>query len=262
MKVFKRITAIVLVALFAFSPLTGGTLNLFGSAVDDIIESPILPIVPSDPEEELGLVYMFDDEKLTAKVIDFTDAAATSAVIPGEVKDGEKTYAVDTVGGAAFSAASQLRNVVIPETVETIEAFAFDACAKLENVWFEGDQDAFSRISIADGNDDLINARIYYGACMESTGPDFVHVYDDHKDAVCNVCGKARATGDDFISGDLDHDEEVTVEDAIYLLYHVNFSGKYPVTQDVDYDKSGKVDLEDVFYLLYSLNFPDRYPLN
>lgn len=262
MKIFKRITAIVLVALFAFSPLMGGALNLFGFAVDDMIESPILPIVPSDPEEDLGIVYMFDDEELTAKVIDFTDAAATFVVIPKEVKDGEKTYVVNIIAGAAFSAASELVNVVIPETVKTIETYAFDACAKLENVWFEGDKATFTQINIADGNDDLINAQIHFGACMESAGPAFVHVYDDHKDAECNACGKARAVGDDFVYGDLDKDEEITVEDAIYLLYHVNFSGKYPVTQDVDYDKSGEVDLEDVFYLLYHLNFPERYPLN
>ena len=262
MKIFKRITAIVLVALFAFSPMMNGGLNLLGFAVDEIIESPILPILPSDPEEDFGIVYMFDDENLVAKVIDFTDGSATSVVIPGEVKDGTKTYVVNEIAGAAFSAASELKDVVIPESVKKIEIFAFDACAKLENVWFEGDKAAFAQISIAEGNDDLTSAEIHYGACMDSTGPDFVHVYDDHRDADCNVCGKERAVDEDFVSGDLDGNEGVTVEDAIYLLYHVNFPGKYPVTQDVDYDKSGAVDLDDVFYLLYHVNFPDRYPLN
>ena len=262
MKFLKKTTALVLVALFAFSAFAGGALSLFAFAEDDFIESPILPIVPSVPDDELGIVYLFDDEKLTATVIDFTDVEAEFVVIPAEVADGEKNYTVTTLASAAFSAASSLKAVVIPETVKTVEVYAFDACAKLENVWFEGDKAAFVLINIADGNEALINAEIHYGACMQSAGPeDFSHTYDDHNDPDCNVCGKSRAMSEDFTAGDLDDTEGVDVDDVIYLLFHVNFGGRYPVNQDVDFDGSGAVDIDDVFYLLYHINFPDRYPI-
>ena len=116
MKIFKRITTVVLIAILVVSPVTGGILGLRGSAADSIIESPILPIIPSDPETGFGLSYMFDDKNLTAKVIDFTDSQATTVVIPKVVADGEKTYTVNIIAGAAFSAESNLEIVVLPET--------------------------------------------------------------------------------------------------------------------------------------------------
>ena len=262
MKIFKRIMTFVLIAILAVSPVTGGILGLRSSAADSIIESPILPIIPSDPEAEFGLSYMFDDKNLTAKVIDFTDSQATTVVIPKVVVDGEKTYTVNIIAGAAFSAESNLETVVLPETVKTIETYAFDACAKLQTVWFEGEKADFEQIEIAAGNDDFLNAEIHFGACMDSEGPEFTHTYDDYNDPTCNTCGKERVIAEEYVSGDLDDKEGVDLDDVIYLLYHVNFSGKYPVTQNVDFDGSGKVDLDDVFYLLYHINFPSRYPLN
>lgn len=263
MKFLKKTTAFVLVTLFAFSAALGGALSLFAFAQDDFIESPILPITPSVPEDELGIVYLFDDEKLVATVIDFTDLQAKYVVIPSLVSDGGKDYEVTSVASAAFSAASNLEHVVIPETVKTVEAFAFDACTKLEKVWYEGDKAAFGQISVADGNEALIRAEILCGACMKSEGPDdFSHTYDGHSDADCNACGKRRSLSEDFIAGDVDGSEAVDLDDAIYLLFHVNFGDRYPVNQDADFDKSGEVDIDDVFYLLYHVNFPDRYPIS
>ncbi len=261
MKCFKKTTAFVLAALFVFSAFAGGALNLFAFAEDDFIESPILPITPSVPAEKLGIVYKFDDGKMTASIIDFTDDQAESVVIPSEVIDSGKTYTVTEISSAAFSASGNLTAVVVPETVKTIGVYAFDACAKLQNVWFEGDKAAFVQILIADGNEAFINAEIHYGACMKSEGPAFVHTYDGHSDSDCNACGKDRSLAENFIAGDVDGNEELDLDDAIYLLFHMNFPALYPVTQEVDFDASGVFDIEDVFYLLYHINFPDRYPI-
>lgn len=262
MRFLKKTTAFVLVSLFAFSLLAGGSLSLFAFAEDDFIESPILPIVPSAPDPELGIVYLFDEETMTAKIIDFTDLQAKYVVIPDLVPDGEKNYAVTSIASAAFSAASSLEHVVIPETVKTIEIFAFDACTKLENVWYEGDKASFVQISIADGNEALIHAEIHYGACMKSEGPDdFSHTYDDYKDADCNACRKSRSLAENFVAGDVNNSGVMDLDDAIYLLFHVNFPDRYPVNQSSDFDNSGSVDIGDVFHLLYHINFPDRYPI-
>ncbi len=64
------------------------------------------------------------------------------------------------------------------------------------------------------------------------------------------------------LPGDLDENGEVDLDDAIYLLYHVNFSSKYPLSQSADFNSDGNTDLDDAIYLLYHVNFPNKYPLN
>ena len=81
--------------------------------------------------------------------------------------------------------------------------------------------------------------------------------YTNDKDTDCNKCGFVR-----FTKGDVDRVEGVDLNDAIYLLYHVNFKDTYPVGQPVDFDGSGTVDLNDAIYLLYHVNFKDTYPLH
>ncbi len=62
--------------------------------------------------------------------------------------------------------------------------------------------------------------------------------------------------------GDVDGNWKLDLDDAIYLLYHVNFSDAYPVDQVSDFNADGKVDLDDAIYLLYHINFPESYKLN
>ena len=65
-----------------------------------------------------------------------------------------------------------------------------------------------------------------------------------------------------YTPGDVDGVEGVTLDDAIYLLYHVNFKDLYLVNQPVDFNGDGKEDLDDAIYLLYHVNFKDLYPLH
>lgn len=68
--------------------------------------------------------------------------------------------------------------------------------------------------------------------------------------------------GAPLLKGDVNNDGNVNLDDAIYLLYHVNFSVTYPVDQPVDFDGNGKEDLDDAIYLLYHVNFSATYPLH
>ena len=61
--------------------------------------------------------------------------------------------------------------------------------------------------------------------------------------------------------GDLDGVGGKNIDDAIYLLYHVNFPQSYPICQFADYDHNGTVDIDDAIYMLYHVNFPETYPL-
>lgn len=84
------------------------------------------------------------------------------------------------------------------------------------------------------------------------------HVYSDKSDLVCNECEYERPP---YVLGDVTGDDEVNLDDAIYLLYHVNFPALYDVNQPVDFNGDGKEDLDDAIYLLYHVNFPALYPL-
>ena len=84
------------------------------------------------------------------------------------------------------------------------------------------------------------------------------HTFTDDADPDCNECGRKRPS---FLVGDLDRNDSLDLNDAIYALYYVNFPKAYPVNQSVDFDGNEKNDLNDAVHLLYHVNFPDTYPL-
>lgn len=65
-----------------------------------------------------------------------------------------------------------------------------------------------------------------------------------------------------FVPGDVDGSSEVTIDDAIYLLFNVNFSESYPINQSADFDGDGDKDIDDAIYLLFHINFKEQYPLH
>lgn len=60
---------------------------------------------------------------------------------------------------------------------------------------------------------------------------------------------------------DADQNETVDSDDAIYLLFHINFSKAYPLPEAfvTDIDQNGTTDIDDAIYLLFHANFPDVY---
>ncbi len=85
------------------------------------------------------------------------------------------------------------------------------------------------------------------------------HAYDGATDLICNLCSHERPP---YISGDVDGNEKVDLDDAIHLLYHINFPASYKVNQPTDFDGNGVLSLDDAIYLLYHVSFPAQYPLH
>ena len=63
------------------------------------------------------------------------------------------------------------------------------------------------------------------------------------------------------LPGDMNGDAVVNKDDAIYLLRHVVFPDKYPVTIEADINADNAVNKDDANYLLRHVVFPDKYPL-
>lgn len=83
----------------------------------------------------------------------------------------------------------------------------------------------------------------------------------------CTDCGKWLSGHEEIpmlsvIKGDLDDSGTIDTKDAVYLLYHVYFSSKYPANQDCNFNGDSKVDSNDAIYLLYHVYFPSKYPLH
>lgn len=69
-------------------------------------------------------------------------------------------------------------------------------------------------------------------------------------------------TSNDTVQGDLNGDNAVTAQDAVYLMYHTLYSEDYALNQDADFDASGSVDSDDAVYLLYYVLYgAEEYPL-
>ena len=64
-----------------------------------------------------------------------------------------------------------------------------------------------------------------------------------------------------YILGDVNDDEVVTDQDAIYTLFHIYFPEKYPVNQPCDFNKDGEITDQDAIYLLFHFYFPEKYPI-
>ena len=76
---------------------------------------------------------------------------------------------------------------------------------------------------------------------------------------VCTDCGYMA-----LVKGDVDNDEDVDSDDAVYLVYNVFFGdGDYPVKQSLDFDGDGRETTDDAIYLLYYIYFgAESYPLH
>ena len=83
-----------------------------------------------------------------------------------------------------------------------------------------------------------------------------LYYYDcEHCDTMGTQTYAAAATGD------LDGNELINEDDAIYLLQYVLMPDMFPVSQNADYDGNGTVNEDDAIYLLQHVLMPDMFPL-
>lgn len=87
-------------------------------------------------------------------------------------------------------------------------------------------------------------------------GSDPVLYYYD-----CEHCDTMGTETYEAACGDLDGDDAVDEDDAIYLLQFVLMPELFPVTQNADIDGNGIIDEDDAIYLLQHVLMPELFPL-
>ena len=135
--------------------ISDGTFNGCGS-----LTSVIIP----DSVTSIGISAFYQCSSLTSVTIPnsvttisstafFRCSSLTSVTIPNSVT---------RIGGSAFNGCRNLTSVAIPDSVTNIDSYAFYGCSKLTDVYFDGAEEQWNKISIASGNEPLLNATIHY----------------------------------------------------------------------------------------------------
>ncbi|MBQ9551680.1 MAG: leucine-rich repeat protein [Clostridia bacterium] len=133
----------------------------------------------------------------------------TELVVPDSVTDiGNYAFAdctglrslvlgdsVSAIGQYAFYNCESLLSVFLPESVASISYAAFSGCTGLTDVYYPGTLQQWNAISIANGNEPLLNARIH--RCCGSCGAGAVWELDEVT-GVLTVSGSGAMT--DFAS--------------------------------------------------------------
>ena len=173
---------------------------------------------------------------------------------------------ITSIGESAFSGCTNLFSISIPKSITTIGPDAFSSCNRLSEIWYEGTSSSKQSITIDSSNIILNNATWHYvdspcdSVCNECaasrTAP---HSYENPEDTSCNLCGYKRAS---YLAGDVNGNKFIDMDDALHLLFHINFPASYSVNQPVDFDGNGKLEAEDALYLLFHINFPATYPIS
>lgn len=203
-----------------------------------------------------------------------------------------------SIGNYAFGDCKNLKNITIPKTVTVIEKYAFGYCDNLEDVFYNGSEDDWNKVYIADGNDALTKAKrkaIYYVKLVADDGniktitylpQEKIKLADIEKAFMHKVTvfsDKDKTKEYDFdtpvndnltlyvilgeeitvMPGDMDEDGEVSINDAIYLFNAAMFPDTYPISsgQMTDYNNDGVFDMNDAIYLFNHVMFPDAYPI-
>ena len=147
----------------------------------------------------------------------------------------ESVYAgkgVQIVWDSAFAHCAGLKKVMLGDKLLRIADYAFTNCPQLADLYYLGNREQWSSVSVGAFNAPLQYVQMHFEADMPK-----------------------------FLPGDLDQNEIVDENDAVYLLQFVLMSEMFPVNQPVDFDGSGSLDEDDAIYLLQHVLMPDMFPL-
>lgn len=102
---------------------------------------------------------------------------------------------ITTLNALTFCVCDSLTSVVIPDSVTSIKYGVFSHCDDLKDVYYTGTKAEWGKITIANGNEDLLNATIHYGYAPKSgTCGDNLNWDFDEKAGTLTISGDGDMT--------------------------------------------------------------------
>ena len=83
-------------------------------------------------------------------------------------KNIEIPDSVTSIGSFAFDGCTSLSSIEIPDSVTSIEGSAFYGCSNITDVYYQGSEEDWAKITINSGNTNLTSATIHYNYTPES----------------------------------------------------------------------------------------------
>lgn len=127
---------------------------------------------------------------------------------------------VITIGNNVFYYCSGLTSITIPDSLTSIGNWAFSGCSNLSDVYYTGGESEWNSISIGNYNECLTNATIHYNygkpVAGDISGDDEIAV-DDVIYVLKYVVGAVELTEEQFVNADLSGDGKITILDAIMV---------------------------------------------
>ena len=149
------------------------------------------------------------------------------------------------IGGEAFAVCSALTEITIPKNVTQIDDYVLTKCDNLEKVVILS-----KTVEIYDSAKTISDTATIYGY-EGSTAEAYAEKY-----------GRTFVALSEYRIGDMNGDEKLDSDDAIYLLRYTFLPNDYPIYQNGDLNNDGQVNSDDAIYLLRHTFLPDQYPLS
>ena len=182
-----------------------------------------------------GVLFSRDGEKIICYPAGKTETTYT-------IPEG-----VTSIGESAFRGCSSLTSIEVPSSVTSIGDYAFAFCSHLEDITI------LSRdVEIYDSSNTIPTTATIYGYAG-STAQAYAEKYSNEFVALTEE--------EPYAPGDVNGDEIINSDDAIYLLKHTFLPEQYPLSGSGDMNGDGKVDSDDAVYLLKHTFLPEQYPL-
>ena len=105
--------------------------------------------------------YRLDEDNLTAEVME-NEGYEGDIIIPETVVSNGATYRVTSIRQHAFDCCSSLTSIVLPNSLKSIEWWAFCRCESLTTITFRGTIAQWNKIKLRENWKDKVPATVVH----------------------------------------------------------------------------------------------------